>query len=91
MEGMGRRGERKRKERGEMGKGEAVVTSSEERGTEKEREDGERAQGLLALAKGREAGSEWSLSLKGTGYPGDRPGQQITTFLPLSYNTMVGS
>ena len=38
-----------------------------------------------------ESESGRDLSLKGTGYPGDRPGQQITIFPSLSYNKKVGS
>lgn len=44
----------------------------------------------LSLQKGK-VGSGQGLSLNGTGYPGDRTGQQIVTFPSLSYNKEAGS
>lgn len=73
LRGLWRREERERRERR---KGEAIVNSSEEGLREKEREWKEGTRSACLGRNGAEIGSWWSLSLKGTGYSGDKNGQQ---------------
>ena len=54
------------------------------RGIDRKRAGRRGSMGFACLGSKQEVGSGQSLSLKKTGYPGDRPGQQITTFLSFS-------